>query len=359
MNRITTNGGDTIQSLTQWQVTGRDLHSLVATPAQLFVNPTSDFHLLAGSPAVDAGTTNFAPLVDLDGNNRPAGAAVDIGAYERTVAIPGNTAPTNIVLSGNSVLETSAAGTVIGTLTATDTPGDSHHFTLLSSAGGRFALSGNQLVVGDAALFNYEAATSHTIQVRATDAGGLTYDKNLTVNVGNVNEVVDLIVQRGMSQRSYIRYVDVVFESAGGLAQLIAEGRVRFTRLSLTGTGGVFVSIAGKASVVANRVAIDFGVQGIGGNRNSAVGDGYYRVRVDADRNGSLETWRHFYRLLGDTNGDRRVTANDVNAIAAHQGKRGTFNTDVNGDGVVNATDLALARQQVNKALAASLPLTD
>jgi hypothetical protein len=60
-------------------------HDKKADP--LFVNPSvdpavADFHLKAGSPAIDAGTTVGAPAIDFDGNPRPAGAGIDIGAYE-------------------------------------------------------------------------------------------------------------------------------------------------------------------------------------------------------------------------------------------------------------------------------------
>ena len=49
----------------------------------LFVSATN-FHLTAGSPAVDAGvnTAGLGVTVDLDGTPRPQGAAYDIGAYE-------------------------------------------------------------------------------------------------------------------------------------------------------------------------------------------------------------------------------------------------------------------------------------
>ena len=44
---------------------------------------TDDYHVAAGSPAVDAGTAVGAPAVDLEGSSRPQGNGFDIGAYER------------------------------------------------------------------------------------------------------------------------------------------------------------------------------------------------------------------------------------------------------------------------------------
>jgi hypothetical protein len=76
--------GSTVLSLAQWQsATGQDRSSLVATPTQLFVSPAShDYELRAGSPAIDRGTSSYAPTRDLDGTPRPQGAAHDIGALE-------------------------------------------------------------------------------------------------------------------------------------------------------------------------------------------------------------------------------------------------------------------------------------
>ncbi len=57
--------------------------NLTADPS--FVKPTgdpADFHLRAGSPAIDAGIAAPAPDHDLEGKARPAGKGCDIGAYE-------------------------------------------------------------------------------------------------------------------------------------------------------------------------------------------------------------------------------------------------------------------------------------
>ena len=45
-------------------------------------NSQRDFHLQAGSPAIDAGTAQDAPSTDYDGFSRPFGCCIDIGAYE-------------------------------------------------------------------------------------------------------------------------------------------------------------------------------------------------------------------------------------------------------------------------------------
>lgn len=84
MDRMTTDGGDSILSLSEWQTqTGGDESSLVASPDALFVGAgQDDYHLGMTSPAVDAGTSTDAPNGDLENVARPVGPAFDIGAYE-------------------------------------------------------------------------------------------------------------------------------------------------------------------------------------------------------------------------------------------------------------------------------------
>jgi parallel beta-helix repeat protein len=50
----------------------------------LLLDPAAgDFHLVFGSPCIDAGTSTDAPETDFDGIWRPQGAEVDIGAHEQ------------------------------------------------------------------------------------------------------------------------------------------------------------------------------------------------------------------------------------------------------------------------------------
>ena len=82
MSRFSSDGGNTVIGLSAWQALGYDTSSFVATPAQLFVSPGVDFHLAPASPAIDAGTSAYAPSDDLDGAPRPVGGGYDAGAYE-------------------------------------------------------------------------------------------------------------------------------------------------------------------------------------------------------------------------------------------------------------------------------------
>ena len=83
MDRFTLDDGDSVSTLSAWQSqTGQDHDSVLSTPVALFTDPTRDFHLREGSPALDSGETLTEVLADLEGTPRPLGSAFDIGAYE-------------------------------------------------------------------------------------------------------------------------------------------------------------------------------------------------------------------------------------------------------------------------------------
>lgn len=88
----------------------------------------------------------------------------------------------------NTVAENAAVGTVVGvTATASDPEGAGVTWSLSDNAGGKFAINSTTGVVTVAGLLNYEAATSHTITVDASDGTNHT-TQNFTIGVTNVNE---------------------------------------------------------------------------------------------------------------------------------------------------------------------------
>lgn len=106
-----------------------------------------------------------------------------------------NQASTAIQLSNTSINENSPQDTVIGILTTTEPDvGDTYTYSLLNDANGRFAISGNQLIVANSALLNFEQNPKHEIIIRSQDAGGLTYDQTFTIDINNLEEP-DLTVE--------------------------------------------------------------------------------------------------------------------------------------------------------------------
>jgi hypothetical protein len=102
-----------------------------------------------------------------------------------------NEAPSNATLSGGSVAENSANGTLVGTVTGSDPDaGASLHYALTDDAGGRFAINPatGAITVANGTLLDYETAHSHQITVRTIDQGGLALDKNFTIAVSDVFE---------------------------------------------------------------------------------------------------------------------------------------------------------------------------
>jgi CSLREA domain-containing protein len=83
--------GDEINDGTWYAASGNGQHSLYGDP--LFVDATDrDYHLTAYSPAINTGTAEGAPSVDLDGTSRPQGEGFDMGAYEYVLTYIVNTA---------------------------------------------------------------------------------------------------------------------------------------------------------------------------------------------------------------------------------------------------------------------------
>jgi VCBS repeat-containing protein len=109
-----------------------------------------------------------------------------------TIAVAAVNAPVIQALDANEVAENAAAGTVIGTVTATDSdPGETLTYALSDDAAGRFAIdpSTGVITVADGTLLDFEAADQHAIEVAVTDGDGLSTTRTFTLAVTDVNEV--------------------------------------------------------------------------------------------------------------------------------------------------------------------------
>jgi alpha-tubulin suppressor-like RCC1 family protein len=118
-------------------------------------------------------------------------AATDVGQFSTLLWIDATVgvAATDILLSSATLMENSAAGTVVGDLTAIDpNAGDTHAFALSYSPEGpddyRFELIGTQLRARVPLTADVEAGvTSLNIRVLATDSAGNPFWKNLVIQL--------------------------------------------------------------------------------------------------------------------------------------------------------------------------------
>ncbi len=97
-------------------------------------------------------------------------------------------APRDLVLDGGDIDENNAPGAVVGTLSATDTPGNVLRYSLVNDADGAFAVDAATGVITATRSFDHEAAASHMLLARVTDQGGLYTEQSFTITIGDVNE---------------------------------------------------------------------------------------------------------------------------------------------------------------------------
>ncbi len=173
-----TNLGGGVWSLTPAQLSGLALVGPSTWSADLTgasaLTVTAIAKEQANGQVASASATLNVPI-----NARPTAISVD-----RTITVNEATAESQV-----------ANGTLLAKFSRTDADNDTPTYSLVdigggAGAGGRFAINAStgDLTLANTSLLNFEAAASHVIRVRVTDTGGLTYDKDFTVNVANLNE---------------------------------------------------------------------------------------------------------------------------------------------------------------------------
>jgi hypothetical protein len=159
-------------------------HRRFAVAARYAVN--ADYHLQTGSPAIDSGTSNQAPLKDADGADRPTDgdgdgtAAFDMGAYEApTFPPPDRTAP-ETTATRNPLPNAQGwnNSNVTVTLSATDNANGSGVQSI------RYQLNGAPVVNGP-----------NPSQISLTSEGTTTVAYSAVDNAGNAEPTKSLVVK--------------------------------------------------------------------------------------------------------------------------------------------------------------------
>ncbi|CFX14665.1 Cadherin [Syntrophomonas zehnderi OL-4] len=203
------------------------------------------------------------------------------------IVVDVNEAPTGITLSGSTVAENASIGAVVGTLAGTDPDaGDTLTFSLPAGSGdnGSFAIDGNSLKL--AAVPDYEAKSSYAVTVRATDQGGLTYDKQFTITITDVNEAPTDITLSNNAVSEDAASGSVV----GALSTTDADAGDTFTYTLVSGVGD---TDNGSFSLSGNelKTATTFSYA----TQNS------YSIRIRATDNGGLFTEKIFTISITET----------------------------------------------------------
>jgi hypothetical protein len=264
--------------------------------------------------------------------------------------IDGNDGATQVVLSNlvSSLLATASTSSAIrlADVSVVDDGLGTNTYSLSGADAGAFELVSNQLRLKAGTVLTYATKKTYSVTVNVDDTtvgGTPDASANYTLSLQGFD---GLTIQNGSVGRSYVRYVNLNFGTSLGLANIgssigTATPRLSLTFAGTTGTQAINKSLTSLVTVVGNQLRIDFGVNGVGGDRNSLLGDGVYRLRVDLDGDGTLETSSNFHRLFGDVDGNGVVNTADIGLVQAAQGQTGgNLATDLNGDGLVNLTDL-------------------
>ncbi|MBD2212834.1 tandem-95 repeat protein [Nostoc linckia FACHB-104] len=211
---------------------GSNTLSLSGTDAATFEIQNNALYLKAGT--ILDFETKAAYNVTVNVDDPTVGSTPDASTNYTLNLSNVNEAPTNLTLSQTSIAENVAEGTQIGTFSTTDAEGGSFTYALISGTGdtdnNAFTITSNQLTINSSP--NFETKPTYNILVKTTDAGGLSYEKALTINVTDVNEAPTNLT---LSQTSIAENV-AEGTQIGTFSTTDAEGG-SFTYALISGTG--------------------------------------------------------------------------------------------------------------------------
>ncbi|WP_172642155.1 DUF4347 domain-containing protein [Cylindrospermum stagnale] len=154
----------------------------------------------AGKVTTEFGSffdNGYSAVLQPDGQILVAGTSNGDFAVARYLI---NQIPTDISLSNSTINENSGNNTVVGNFSTTNPEaGDTFSYTLVAGAGdldnAAFTIDGDQLVINNSP--DFETKSGYNIRVQTTDSNGLAFEKELTINVNDLNEApTDLVLSQ-------------------------------------------------------------------------------------------------------------------------------------------------------------------
>jgi predicted protein tyrosine phosphatase len=200
-----------------------------------------------------------------------------------------NEAPTDLLLDNTAIAEGQPIGAVIGNLTSTDQDtGNTFTYSLVTGTGATdnslFTITNNQLKTN--AVFDFETQTIYSIRVKTEDQDGLSFERQLNINVNDINEApTDLLLDNTAIAEGQTDGV------IGNLISIDPDTGNTFTYSLVTGTGDTENSLFSIVDnqLIANTV-FDFETQTI------------YSIRVKTEDQDGLSFERQLNINVNDIN---------------------------------------------------------
>jgi hypothetical protein len=286
-------------------------------------------------------------------------------------------APTDITLSATSINEnlSTSADRLFAELSAVDTdPGDSHTYELWSGNGDqdndKFVVVGDQLLIKQGESIDYETQSTYFVRLQATDSFGLTFEKEIQLDVNNLVELSKSDITIGQSDsRSRITTASIVFDGPVTIepdAFLVSKrgpdgGSVDVTFTCRAGSNDTIIDLVFDGEFVGHGSLVDgyYDLVIVAGKVLSDTGNGL-DINGDGDDTDSLSFGDtaddQFFRFYGDHNGDATVDVFDLlpfrTTYRLQAGSAGYIaDFDVNNDDQINIFDLLSFRQNYRQSL--------
>jgi len=261
------------------------------------------------------------------------------GLIEAVAAFSGlNAAPTDISLTSTSVVENLPSGTTVGVFSAADpNGGETHAYTFAEGVGDSgntaFSINGTNLLT--AAMFDYETKNSYSIRVRATDSGGLFFEKQFTIAITDVADTPPSITAQPQGVTNGIGGEAVFTVTASGSPPLAYQwrfggnaladatnGTLILTNVARTNSGYYAVVVTNGFGSVTSSNAL-FMVGGVAQRilPLTALGGGRYQISFADFDGGQLFDWDlSSLELQGSTNMSSTNWVTLTNALVISNG---------------------------------------